>query len=82
MPDADRFLSSLQARDIWGIGPRYARLLGSSNIHTAYDLKEADQAWIKKRLTIAGLHKGWEMRRRRMSPEFTTRWAAIPRVKA
>ena len=30
----------------------------------------------------AGLRKGWEMRRDRMSPEFTTRWKDIPRVKA
>ena len=30
----------------------------------------------------AGLNKGWEMRRDKMSPEFTTRWKDIPRVKA
>ena len=30
----------------------------------------------------AGLNKGWEMRRDKISPEFTMRWPDIPRVKA
>ena len=30
----------------------------------------------------AGIEKGWEMRREKMSPEFTTRWPDIPKVKA
>ncbi len=30
----------------------------------------------------AGLRKGWEMRRDMMSPEFTTHWPDIARVKA
>ena len=59
--DRDHFLRSLQAKDIWGIGPRYARLLQGYGIRTAHDLKEADPAWIKKKLTISGLHTVLEL---------------------
>ncbi len=54
--DKDSFLKSFQVEDIWGIGRRYARLLHSYGIHSAYDLKEADHSWVKKKLTIVGLH--------------------------
>jgi len=54
--DKDRFLKTFQVKDIWGIGPRYAKLLHSYGIHTAWDLREADQAWVRKKLTIVGLH--------------------------
>jgi DNA polymerase V len=60
--DKDRFLKSFQVKDIWGVGPRYAKLLHSSGIHTACGLKEADQAWVKKKLTIVGLHTLLELR--------------------
>lgn len=49
-------LHSLDVRDIWGIGSRYAKLLRSYGIHTARDFIQADGAWIKKKLTVVG-HK-------------------------
>ncbi|MCF8107181.1 MAG: Y-family DNA polymerase [Desulfohalobiaceae bacterium] len=60
-PDRDRYLKSLQAKDIWGIGPRYARLLQGHGLYTAYDLKESNQAWIRKKLTVAGLQTVLEL---------------------
>jgi DNA polymerase V len=61
-PDLDQLLQSVSVKDIWGIGPRYARCLQEVGIHTAYELKEADQVWIKKRLTITGLQTVLELR--------------------
>ena len=60
--DLDQLLQSIPARDIWGIGPRYARRLQEAGIHTACDLKEADQVWIKSKLTITGLQTVLELK--------------------
>ncbi|MDZ7761122.1 MAG: Y-family DNA polymerase [Desulfovermiculus sp.] len=59
--DKDRFLQSMPVGGIWGIGPRYAQRLQEFGIHTAYDLKETDQAWVKKKLTITGLQTVLEL---------------------
>jgi DNA polymerase V len=59
--DKDRLLASLPVKDIWGIGPRHAKRLQEAGIHTAKDLKEADQLWIKKKLSITGLHTVLEL---------------------
>jgi DNA polymerase V len=59
--DKDRLLASLPIKDIWGIGPRHAKRLQEAGIHTARDLKEADQLWIKKKLSITGLQTVLEL---------------------
>jgi len=59
--DKDRLLASLSTKDIWGIGPRYAKQLQKAGIQTAWDLKEADQLWIKKKLSITGLQTVLEL---------------------
>lgn len=53
--DCDPLLKSFDVEDIWGIGSRYAVLLKRNNINTAYDLKCADQVWIRKNLSIVAL---------------------------
>ncbi|MFP4285204.1 MAG: Y-family DNA polymerase [Desulfovermiculus sp.] len=60
--DADQLLKSMPAKDVWGIGPSYARRLQEAGIHTACDLKEADQVWIKSKLTITGLQTVLELK--------------------
>jgi DNA polymerase V len=52
--ELDELLETLPVQDVWGIGPRYARLLQSRNILTAKDLKYADQRWIRRHLTVVG----------------------------
>ncbi|MGL4368694.1 MAG: Y-family DNA polymerase, partial [Spirochaetota bacterium] len=58
----DNHLASFSASDIWGIGGQYAKKLASHNILTARDLKNADDAWIQKNLTIVGLRTAIELR--------------------
>jgi len=48
--------------DIWGIGRRYAAMLQSHGIHNAWHLQQADDAWIRKKMTIIGLKTVWELR--------------------
>lgn len=50
----DEALASVSIQDVWGIGPKYARYLGNYDIETAKDLRDADERWIRKRLTIVG----------------------------
>lgn len=51
----DNILRELKAKDIWGIGSRYAKLLERHNIFTAYDFKKSPQDWVRKNMTIVGL---------------------------
>jgi DNA polymerase V len=61
-PDTDRLLSALPVKDVWGIGPRYAALLERHGIRSVLALREANEQWIKKRLTVVGLQTVLELR--------------------
>lgn len=58
----DEVLKSTPVGDIWGIGRRYAKFLIAYDIHTAYDLKIADDKWVQKNLSIVGLKIVKELR--------------------
>lgn len=60
--DPDAILKKIAVADIWGVGRQYAKLLQRFGMHTAYDLKNADDRWIKKRMTICGLRTVHELR--------------------
>ncbi|MDX1546316.1 MAG: Y-family DNA polymerase [Rhodothermales bacterium] len=60
--DARDLLALVGVEDVWGIGPRRTRLLNAHGIHTALDLREARDAWVKKALTITGLRTVYELR--------------------
>lgn len=48
-PDLDTILKNVEIGDIWGIGYRYAEFLRRSNIMTAYQFKQCDEAWVRKK---------------------------------
>lgn len=50
----DEALVRVAIEDVWGIGRKYARFLRNYGIQTAHDLKEADERWIRKHLTVVG----------------------------
>ncbi len=52
--ELDQLLASISVHNVWGIGPRYAKVLQAHGIYTARDLKYADQRWIRKHLTVVG----------------------------
>ncbi len=47
-------LARIEVEDVWGIGPRHGQLLHNYGIHKALDLKNADERWIKRHLTVVG----------------------------
>ena len=55
-------LSQTPVEDIWGIGRQSGILLNRAGIRTALELAEADDNWIKSRLSVVGLRTVWELR--------------------
>ena len=60
--DLDAVLSTIGVGDVWGIGPRQSRKLFTYGIRTALELKNGNDAWIRKHLTITGLRTAMELR--------------------
>ncbi len=60
--ELNAILSTVSVDGVWGIGERYAAVLRSKGIETAKDLKEADEHWIRKRLTVVGERTVLELR--------------------
>jgi DNA polymerase V len=58
----DNALAQVPIEAVWGIGSRYAQLLHNYGIHSAKDLKYADERWIKHRLTVVGARIQMELK--------------------
>jgi len=50
----DQMLAKVAIEDVWGIGRKYSLFLGNYGITTAKHLKDADQKWIRRYLTVVG----------------------------
>ncbi len=58
----DYYLKNTEVADIWGIGRQYSKLLNLQNIFTALDLVNANEKWIKKKMTVMGLRTVLELK--------------------
>jgi DNA polymerase V len=58
----DAGLAQVVIEDVWGIGPKYARFLRNYGVTTARDLRDANEKWIRKHLTIVGARIQAELR--------------------
>jgi len=61
-PDINAVLDKFDVSDVWGIGRQYTKFLNKYNIKNARQLKYADDAWIRKHMTVVGLRTVWELR--------------------
>lgn len=62
---ADRQAAALHETavgDVWGIGRRWAKMLAGRGIHTALDLCDADDRWVRQRMGVVGLRTVHELR--------------------
>lgn len=50
----DAVLRNIKVEDIWGVGDKYRELLFRNKIKTALDLKNTNEKWAKKQMTIMG----------------------------
>ncbi len=58
----EEVLASLAPQDIWGIGRQLAGRLSRAGIHTALQLRDADDTWIRKILSVTGQRTVLELR--------------------
>lgn len=58
----DTILAGTQVGDIWGIGRRNSEKLHKQGIETALGLKNSNDEWIRKNLTVVGLRTVMELR--------------------
>ena len=58
----DEYLARLPAGDVWSIGRRYRKLLANNAIHTARELRDPDDAWVRHHMSVVGLRTVWELR--------------------
>jgi DNA polymerase V len=61
-PHAECALLQVEVEDVWGIGRRTAPRLRDHGIYTAQDLRESDEAWIKKQFGLPVLRTVLELR--------------------
>lgn len=50
--EADALMAQIEVGDVWGIGRRLSEQLQAMNIHSALDLKRADQRHIKRKFSV------------------------------
>ncbi|HRE52213.1 MAG TPA: Y-family DNA polymerase [Flavitalea sp.] len=50
----NEMLRATEAKDIWGIGGQYAKLLQRNRIHTAYDLSLVPEEWVRVNMSVVG----------------------------
>ncbi len=50
----DAVLQFTAVGDIWGIGGQYAKLLMKNGFHSAYDLLQAPEEWVRREMSVVG----------------------------
>ncbi|MBF0532215.1 MAG: Y-family DNA polymerase [Candidatus Omnitrophica bacterium] len=58
----DAVLAETPVQDLWGIGRQKMKLLNSYGIINALQLKDADDVWVKKHLSVMTLRTVYELR--------------------
>jgi DNA polymerase V len=58
----ETLLRWLPVADVWGIGPRRAKLLAGYSVNTAWDFAQYDARWVRKHLTVTGARTQLELR--------------------
>jgi DNA polymerase V len=66
--DVDHALAGIEVREVWGVGPRWAKWLESQEIVTALDLKRADPKAIRRKMTVVGERLVYELNGRSCLP--------------
>lgn len=59
---ADDVLARMPVAEVWGIGRRQARTLWAAGITTAAALRDADDQWLRRALTVTGWRTALELR--------------------
>jgi DNA polymerase V len=66
--DVDEALAGIEVREVWGVGPRWAKWLEEQGIMMALDLKRADPKAIRRKMTVVGERLVYELNGRSCLP--------------
>lgn len=58
----EQLLKELPVEEIWGIGSKTKILLNRFGIYTAWEFRQTEDLWIRKKLGVVGLRTAWELR--------------------
>ncbi len=58
----DSVLDQVEINDVWGVGRRYSKMLARHGVFTARQLRDLDRDFVRKKMTVAGLHTVLELR--------------------
>ncbi len=47
-------LRQMPVSEIWGVGPQYRKLLEKNNFNSCWDFLNANEAWVRKNMTVVG----------------------------
>ncbi|HYE95128.1 MAG TPA: Y-family DNA polymerase [Rubricoccaceae bacterium] len=61
-PDLDRILAATPVGDVWGVGWRLRPFLERNGVRTSLDLRDSDDAWVRRHLRVTGLRMVHELR--------------------
>ena len=61
-PEQAAFLRALPVRDVWGIGPRWARRLRSEGVETAAEFAALDDRRLRRHYNVVALRTAYELR--------------------
>jgi DNA polymerase V len=68
LADVDEALAGIEVREVWGVGPRWAKWLEEQGIATALDLKRSDPKAIRRKMTVVGERLVYELNGRPCLP--------------
>lgn len=57
-----QLLKNTPVDEIWGVGRNYSKTLQKYRIHTAWDLIQQPDSWIRSKMKVTGLRTVWELR--------------------
>ncbi|MCA9386956.1 Y-family DNA polymerase [Candidatus Dojkabacteria bacterium] len=60
--EIDNVLKQLLVYEIWGIGYNLTKFMNSNGIYTAYDLKQADETWLRAKTSVTVQRTQFELR--------------------
>jgi DNA polymerase V len=55
-------LEATEVKEVWGIGPAYAKALREADIKTARELRDADRRWVRQKMSVVGARIVEELR--------------------
>ena len=58
----DKILSEININDVWGVGHQLTKFYINNGIHTAYQLKNMHNNWIKKNTNVLGSRTAMELK--------------------